>query len=62
MLNLTKNEILGYVVMSCQQLKMKDGEIKKIVNQINENIEVWTEVHAEKEYENFIEELGIKSC
>lgn len=49
----TENQVLGYLIISLEDLGKNEEEIKKIINQMNQNMEVWTEEHAEQTYDEF---------
>lgn len=52
---LTDTQALGYVILAAQSLRLSEDEISKLVNQIKQEIEVWTEVVADEIYENWSE-------
>ena len=54
MANFTKEQMLGYVVMTLKQMNKDEKEIRETVNKMKDNIEGWTETWAEEVYEDFI--------
>ena len=48
----TKGQSLGYVIMSLKDLGYSKEDIKKIINKIDDNMTDYTEVWADKAYDD----------
>lgn len=48
-----KDQVLGYLIITLKQLGKSEEEIRRIIKQMEQNMEVWVEQHAENVYREF---------
>lgn len=51
---LSKEQLMGYVVLAGKKLKLTDEELKDLIYTIEDEMEIWTEEWAEQTYDNWI--------
>lgn len=51
----SKQEAIGYMILALQELGKSEEEIKEIINEVKQSMNVWTEVYAEQVHDKLYE-------